>query len=124
MSEAGKVVHALGGQPYDVYVGRTLPRWGLKDEGWGNPYRPVHDGDLETVLRKHERRMRKLPRLRRGRGARGTDRFPPRQDAGVLVRAEGRAWCAPKGEPLTLGDPVVCHGQTLLKLAEESAGGE
>ena len=31
-------------------------------------------------------------------------------------------FCAPKDEPLTLDDPVVCHGQTLLKLAEELTG--
>ena len=112
----GKVVHVFGGQPYDVYVGRTMPRQGLKDEGWGNPYRAGYDGDLETVLGKHERRMRNY-----------LDTGEDGEFAEGLAALRGKTlacWCAPKDEPLTLDDPVVCHGQTLLKLAEELAGSE
>lgn len=46
MSEAGKMVHVLSGQEYNVYVGLV------------NPYRIGKDGDRAEVLRKYEEAMR------------------------------------------------------------------
>ena len=111
MSEAGKVVHVLTGQPYDAYVGRANGRAGVRGHAFQNPYRIGAHGDRSQVLRKFEALMREHLLL----------------DAGnrrVLLELRGKTlacWCAPKDEPLTLDDPIVCHGQTLLKLAEEIA---
>ncbi len=46
LSEAGKMVHVLSGQEYNVYVGLV------------NPYRIGKDGDRAEVLRKYEEAMR------------------------------------------------------------------
>lgn len=36
-----KVVHVLSGADYGLYVGRTMPRYGLAASQWANPYRLV-----------------------------------------------------------------------------------
>ena len=114
MSEAGKVVHVLSGRPYDAYVGRANGRAGVRGHAFQNPYRIGVHGDRSEVLRKFEALMRDYLLL----------------DAGnrrVLMELRGKTlacWCAPKDGHLTAEDETVCHGQTLLKLAEELAGGE
>ena len=110
---SGRVVHILSGRPYDVYVGRANGRAGVRGHAFQNPYRIGAHGDRSEVLRKFEALMREHLLL----------------DAGnrrVLLELRGKVlacWCAPKGGRLTAEDDTVCHGQILLKLADELAGG-
>jgi hypothetical protein len=123
----GKVVHVLSGVPYDLYVGRAMPRYRLPESPWANPYKVGRDGDLDTVLRKFEEyisyyyddasaELAMVPGLRRT--------FPTINKV-ELAKLDGLAlacWCADKdGIPLTLADPEVCHGQILLRLAAQAA---
>jgi hypothetical protein len=89
--------------PAVVYIGRTMGgRWaGLRDLGWGNPYKGA------GALDKYERHLRSRPDLLR--------RLPE------LRGKQLACWCAPPAG-LTLADPPICHGQILLKLLRESEG--
>ena len=102
----GRVVHA-NKDPFDVYVGRGRGSKGT----WGNPFRigephpetgePIELGDAIAL---HEQWML----LGDGRRLLGKP----------LRELEGRVlgcWCAPAGG-VTEHDPLVCHGQNLLRL--------
>ena len=106
---SGKVVHVLGGLPYDVYVGRSNDRYGLRGHAFQNPYRIGPHGTRDEVLAKFEDLLR---------------RFLLRSPVNVvaLERLRGltlACWCAPKYRALTAEDETVCHGQIILRLAEE-----
>lgn len=106
----GRVVHALSNAPYDLYVGRSMPRYGLFNNVLANPFRVGRDGDLEEVLDKYERMVR------------GRIEFDEPLAATVYSLRDSvlACWCAPKEGPgLTIYDELICHGQVLLKLAEE-----
>ena len=122
---SGNVVHVLSGADYDLYIGREAPRYGLAASPWANPYKIGRDGDRRTVLSRFEEHIA----YRCGSRVSGVD-----MQHGVirntntihrlqLIRLRDlvlACWCAPKdGTPLTLDDPEVCHGQTLLRLAAE-----
>lgn len=107
----GKVVHVLSGKPYDVYVGRAMRRFGLAESPWANPHRIGRDGTREEVLRKYEDRVR---------GLLARDSF--REKLADLRGLTLACWCAPKDGALTPDDPVICHGQVLLRLAREGRG--
>ncbi len=81
----------------------------------------------EEVLAQYERRIRALLYDAPGRYPAfylWLSREDLKADLAALCGKTLACWCAPKDEPLTIDDPVVCHGQTLLKLAEELAGDE
>ncbi len=99
-----KVVHCQK-EPYDVYIGRAMPRYGLAASKWANPYRIGPDGDREHVLALYELYIRKHPYLM--------------GDLPELRQKVLGCWCAPKGG-LTADDPLRCHGQVLLRLLEEA----
>lgn len=108
---SSKVVHVNGGMAYDVYVGRSNDRYGLPGHRFQNPYAIGAHGSREEVLEKFETLMRD---------------FLLRSPANVVALGRLRGltlacWCAPKDRALTVEDETVCHGQILLRLAEEVA---
>jgi hypothetical protein len=94
-----RVVHVKK-DSYDVYVGRG------RDSVWGNPFRIGVDGGREEVIEKYK------AWITRGGGR------PLLRRLGELEGATLGCWCAPKGGLAAHEDPVVCHGQILLKLLE------
>ena len=106
----GRVVHALGSIPHDLYVGRSMPSRGLFNWMLANPYKVGSDGDRQECLEKYEQYMRE--RIQREEAVAKT--VYSLQDLTLAC------WCAPKdGPPLTLDDELICHGQVLLRLSEE-----
>jgi hypothetical protein len=108
-SSPGTVVYAgKGGHPYDVYIGRAVKRYGLPESYFANPFKVTEDVSLEEALRKYEDYLHNE--------VLNTDEGPER-----LEELRGKAlgcWCAGKqGAPeiLTADDPLVCHGQILLR---------
>jgi hypothetical protein len=95
----GRVVHVLR-EPYDVYIGREMRRYGLKESKWKNPYKIGRDGTRDEVIAKYEHRVRSRPEL-----------------VAALPELRGKVlgcWCAP--EP--------CHGDVLLELVQRAGAGE
>jgi hypothetical protein len=89
-----RVVHCRR-EPYDVYIGRAMPRFGLTASKWANPFRAGRDGDRGQVIAKYERWLRSQPEL-----------------IAALPELRGKAlgcWCAPQR----------CHGDVLLRLASD-----
>lgn len=125
--ENGCVVHVLSGAPYDRYVGRAMPRYGLSESLWANPYKAGRDGDLGPVLSKFEEHISYLIRPKvygvdMNRGVQRLGRTFHRIELAKLDGLTLACWCAPKnGTPLTLSDREVCHGQILLRLAAQVA---
>jgi hypothetical protein len=106
----GQVVNVLSGVPYELYVGRAMPRHYLPESPYANPYKVGRDGDLAEVLDLYERHARENIDLQRLR-------LLLWRPTPVLA-----CWCAPRdGTPLMLADPEVCHGQILLRLAAQAA---
>ena len=111
----GKIVYPYKAEEeYDLYVGRQR-RWPepLKRSFWANPYRLEEHGGRYTLaesLYLYELRVRSTPVM--------LER---------LQEVKGKTlacWCAPKdGTPLKgssdTGEPEICHGQVLLRLAED-----
>ena len=109
---SGKVVHVLGRKPYDLYVGRAMPRYGLAASPLRNEHKIGRDGTRDDVLRMYEKDLRRNLDLR------------PDTCLPLLADVRGKTlacWCAPKSGVLTPEDPEVCHGQILLRLAEEAS---
>lgn len=91
-----RVVHVRH-DPYDVYIGRAMPRQGFAGSKWGNPFRIGRDGDRAEVLAKYETYLRSRPEL-----------------MAALPELAGKVlgcWCKVPGfeEP--------CHGDVLVRLA-------
>ncbi|WP_047865452.1 DUF4326 domain-containing protein [Rubrobacter aplysinae] len=106
--QTGSVVYVLSEVPYELYVGRAMPRYHLPESPYANPYKVGRDGDLPKVLELYELHARENIDLE-------TLRLFLWHPSPVLA-----CWCAPKdGTPLTLYSPEICHGQTLLRLAAE-----
>jgi hypothetical protein len=120
---SGKVVHILSGAPYDVYVGRAMPRYGLPKSIWANPYRIGVTGPLPKVLRRYEKDLRYWMKDTPGANPAPEPWNHRANLIASVVALRGKTlacWCCDKsGPPLTVDDPVICHAQILLKLAEE-----
>ena len=89
------VVHCKR-EKYDVYIGRAVPRSGLKGSDWANPFVIGKDGTREQVIAKYrvwlmanDELIKRLPELK----------------SKVLG-----CWCAPE----------ACHGEVLSELANGS----
>lgn len=96
MGESGRVVHCLR-EPFDVYIGRPMPRFGLTASKWANPFKVGGDGTREQVIAKYRRRLSSRPDL-----------------MAALPELRGKVlgcWCAPQ----------PCHGDVLAALAESEA---
>jgi hypothetical protein len=94
------VVNRRRGEKYDVYIGRgpggTVPRTGRGM--WGNPYRPGVHGTEEECIALFERYLRE-----------------ERQDLMDLIPTHI------KGKRLgCTGAPRPCHGDGLVRLADET----
>jgi hypothetical protein len=85
--------HGARPGPNCVYIGRAMPRYGLRGSKWQNPYNIPRDGDRDQVVDMYERWMMQLPEL-----------------LTALPELRGKdlvCWCAPER----------CHGEVLLRLA-------
>jgi hypothetical protein len=102
-----RVVNVRHGEPYDVYIGRAVPRAGLEASKWANPFKVGRDGDLETCIISYADRH-----------------LPSRPDLlAALPELQGKTlacWCAPRGG-VTAGGDLICHGQILASLADVEA---
>lgn len=86
------VVHCKK-EKYDVYIGRAVPRSGLRASAWGNPFVIGRDGTREAVLLKYRAWL-----------------LGNRQLCEKLPELKGKVlgcWCAPE----------TCHGDILSELA-------
>jgi hypothetical protein len=92
MAEA-RVVHCQR-EPYDVYIGRAVPRRGLAASKWANPYPLRRESDRADVIARFEHEhLAAHPEL-----------------VAALPEVRGKVlgcWCAPK----------PCHGDVLVRLA-------
>lgn len=84
---------------YELYIGRG------RGSKWSNPFQIGRDGDREEVIRKYKEW------ILRGEGHRLL------RSIGELEGKTLGCFCAPRGGA-TSDDPLVCHGQILLKLVE------
>lgn len=86
------VVHCKKSK-YDVYIGRAVPRSGLKASVWGNPFIIGKDGSRDEVMKKYRAWLLSNPEL-----------------LSQLPALKGKilgCWCAPE----------ACHGEILAELA-------
>ena len=84
--------------PYDVYIGREVPEFGLEASKWGNPFVLADDSDAE--------RQRSIAQYREWVLSQ-----PDLMSALEELRGKRLAcWCA----------PLACHGDVLVELV---AGG-
>ena len=101
-----KVVNKTHGEPYEVYIGRGGPRTGEKQSKWHNPYVVGKDGDREECIESFRRYLKASPLM------------------AELPEIRGKilgCHCGPEGG-LTKDDPLRCHGQVLLRLANAEDG--
>lgn len=109
---SGCVVHVLGEAGYDVYVGRAMPRYGLAESIFANPFKvgPMHD--RSEALRLYEGHLRRMLLS-----------WTSGEEALLELRGLTLGcWCARRnGPPLTLEDPEICHAQVMMRLIEELA---
>lgn len=89
------IINIKSGDPFDEYIGRAMPRQGLKGSPFGNPYRIGKDGDGPTVLRKYQDHILSRPEL--------IARLPALK--GKILAC----WCK----------PGPCHGDVLIRLIKE-----
>jgi hypothetical protein len=89
------VVHCKK-EPYDVYIGRAVPRGGFKASIWGNPFRLGKDGTREEIMAKYRAWLPTQPDL--------MSRLPELK--GKVLGC----WCAPE----------ACHGDILSDLANRT----
>mgnify|MGYP001579824373 CR=1 FL=1 len=89
-----RVVHCRR-EKYDVYIGRAVPRFGMKAAKWGNPFRvSALDGSRQEVIAKYRKWFMMQPQL-----------------LTTLSELRGRVlgcWCK----------PLPCHGDVLAELAD------
>ncbi|SFV09685.1 DUF4326 domain-containing protein [Alicyclobacillus macrosporangiidus] len=90
---APRVVHCRR-EPFDVYIGRAVPRLGLRRSKWANPYRIGRDGTREECIRKYREYVLGRPDLM--------------EALGELRGKVLGCWCSP--EP--------CHGDVLVELVK------
>lgn len=84
------------------YIGRSMPRLGLVDEGWGNSHRMRDERDRDRVCDAHERDVR--ARIAR----------EPAYAERIMTELAGRdlvCWCD--------GERQRCHGHTYIKIVGE-----
>ncbi|MBX6396077.1 MAG: DUF4326 domain-containing protein [Alicyclobacillaceae bacterium] len=94
-----RVVHCLR-EPYDVYIGRAMPRFGLARSKWANPFRIGRDGTREECIAKYREYVMSRPDLL--------------EALGELRGKTLGCWCKPN----------PCHGDVLAELVRERFGEE
>jgi len=106
MSSLVDIHKKKGKRPYfDVYIGRQNNIYGLKWSIWSNPFKIGIDGTRKEVLEKYRDHIIKMlfynPVLQK-----------------KLSELKGKilgCWCVTTKEL----EPLVCHGQVLMKLIRE-----
>lgn len=91
---AATVVNLKHGQIYDVYIGRAMPRLGLKGSPWANPFKIDAGCSREMAIEKYRLWLLAQPHL--------LARLPELRDKRL------GCWCFP--EP--------CHGGVLIELID------
>ncbi len=104
-----KVIHVddMANYPDAVYVGRAMPRRGLKASAFANPYKIGLDGDRNQVIAKYRYRAE-------------VDLACGRITAHDLRRLVGKplsCWCRRDGEERTADN--ACHGDEIIRLLRE-----
>ncbi len=93
MTPKTRVVHCQR-EPYDVYIGRAVPRKKLKASPWANPFMIGQDGTRDEVIAKYRAWLATQPDL-----------------LAALPELRGKTlgcWCYPE----------TCHGEILAELAD------
>lgn len=92
------------------YIGRAMPRQGLKASPLGNPYRLDEGGDRSIPIAQYKRRLLVLIR-EDTRERREIDRLTEIARTGNLVLL---CWCkGPVGSP-----DIACHGDVIKEIIE------
>lgn len=101
---ADRVVHCTRA-PFDVYIGRAVPRKGFKASPWANPFKIGPDGDREQVMALY-RQWVETSDDQRAQWI--------REHVGELRGRVLGCWCK---EP---GRDVPCHGDILVEMADRA----
>lgn len=83
---------------WDVYIGRAMPRQGLRTSKWANHFKVGQDGTRDDVIRKYREHIMKTPVLL--------------AQVGDLRGKRLACWCK----------PLPCHGDVLAQLADRAPG--
>lgn len=98
-----------------VYIGRAMTRYGLPDSHWRNVYSTVVYRRVHPATSPREARLAVIEKFRLQAldiVLHNPHWLPPLRGHDLVC------WCAKVGHPLTADDPLVCHGQVLLRLLE------
>lgn len=109
-----RVVHVRDNVPGAVYVGRSMPRQGLKGSPFGNPFRPKNGDAIELFITYIGDPKRGRPLLAQ------------------LPELRGKAlacWCVHHGDPAPLPydfdpDDYRCHAEVLKWLLDNKTDAE
>ncbi len=109
-----RVIHVndMLNYPDAVYVGRAMPRRGLKPSEWQNPYKIGRDGDRAEVIEKYRQMLAYwLAPI-----------TPDSQQIWMnglrkLVGKPLACWCRRDGEERTADN--ACHGDEIIRLLRE-----
>lgn len=77
-----------------VYIGRAMPRQGLKASPFGNPFRIGYDGDREQVITLYRGWIARQPKL--------LEQLPELKGKEIVC------WCFPQ----------ACHGDVIVEMVE------
>ena len=94
VEEKTRVVHCQK-EPYDIYIGRAMPNFRLKESKWHNPFKEGKDGTLQEVIEKYKVYLQSKPELLE-----------------AIFELKGKVlgcWCK----------PLPCHGDFLAELANK-----
>lgn len=83
-----------------VYIGRAMPRQGLKASPWGNPFRIGYDGDRRQVINLYAEWVHRQPEL--------LSKLQELKDKELVC------WCFPQ----------ECHGDVLVDIVEALAAAD
>src|SRR5690606_26410352 len=101
-----RVVHVNDNVPGAVYIGRAVPRRGLKASIWANPFRIGEDGSRAQVIEKYREGALLFLSLE-----------TYMQELRELAGKPLACWCRHDGEERT--EAYACHVDVLVKLIRE-----
>lgn len=93
---SNRVINLTNDQQDDaIYIGRAVPRRGMKSSPFANPYRIGPDGDRAAVLARYRQHLRDNPKL-------------VEQIRRELPGKRVACWCSPES----------CHGDIIVAVAD------
>ena len=95
-----------------VYIGRVVPRRGLKKSRFAN-WIKRSEYEIEELLQRYEATMRRHLMIP------VNPALPSPKEIKALHGKTLVCWCAPNGGVTRDDKPWCCHGQVLAQLAEE-----